>query len=1267
MKKLYAISTVHLDTQWNWTIQEVIRDYIRDTLEKNFALLEKYPHYRVNFEGAFRYKLIREYYPALYERLKDYIAQGRWCVSGSAWEACDVNVPSAEAIMRQILYGNGYFQREFGKRSTDIFLPDCFGFRHSVPSIAAHMGLKSFSTQKLPWGVGAPIYRADGSVTVPLPDTRAPRMDLGRWQGPDGASLVATLLPGDYTYQFDNDGDTRPIHRREELLEQIEFNEAHTGAAVKGKYYGTGDIGGAPGDACVKLVEEACGAKDGLYQVVSASTDQLANELSPEQIAALPVYDGSLYIPHGFGALTSRTVCKRWNRKCELLADAAERAAVLARLTTGAPYPAERLRKAWETFLWHQFHDDLPGTSCVEAYTFTYNDYLIALNLFASELEAGIAAAASALDTRVTGIPLVVFNPVSAESTDLITARIPLGSPFVRVYTAAGEELPAQVSRENGQMLVKFAAGLAPVSCTVFDVRPSQIPCELPSALRVSENTLENHRYRLELDENGDIFSIRDKQNENRELLSAPIRLEIGEDSSRSFPSWELVPEDLKKPAVSVCGPADRRITDNGPAVVSLTVKRRFDKSEFTQVISLYAGSDRIDVDHEVQWYQSASMLRAVFPLTVENPRATFDLGLGSETAANSDYPYYQNTVHQWADLSEPDGSYGISVFNDCKYGMDKPDDRTLRLSLIHTPAGAYSAKSAQNRQDMGTNLFRFSLFGHAGAPDAVPGAAAGMNQPPIPFVTEPHPGSGSEISLVSCDREQLLVRAVKQEEQGERIILRVQETAGKEHSQVSLRFPVRILSAREVNGFEEDVGAVSFSDRRLFFDLGHFAPKTFAVELERAPEATKHGIPIELPWDRRITSANGEQGSGIVPAELYETQVRAGGIDFRLAPADGANAVACAGQRLPLPAGTKQIHLLTASVNGDKKSRFLLDGKAVSCWIQDMRENIGTWDVPIDNQRKHIKPGTVGTFYTHTHENGEDRPYSFAYLFRVSIPTEGASTLTLPEDEDILAVAATADMNAFQTLPGAALYDQTREETELLRRFTVIDGDSVKTSLHPENSLVYLRQHLVFDPVLGLFRGYAGAQTVRLEDGVSCVRMEDQDITIRAVYDPIGITVPFDSAACRANDTANAHEMPVNAITYEPYGSKWGGKAGSGPCWLEVGLKYPARLSHWYVEHAGCFEDDRFNSRDFSLEYRLGDSAWAVADQVVGNTEKRTCRSFPAVLADAVRLTFTAPTQDGEQYARIYHFQVYTDPEDAGGRKNRPRQAVAAGKDGDR
>ena len=109
---------------------------------------------------------MEEYYPELFEKMADYIKEGRWNVCGSAFENGDVNVPSPEALFRNILIGNSYFRNKFGKTSSDIFLPDCFGFGWALPSIMRHANLKGFTTQKLSWGsaYGTPLISEDGAV-----------------------------------------------------------------------------------------------------------------------------------------------------------------------------------------------------------------------------------------------------------------------------------------------------------------------------------------------------------------------------------------------------------------------------------------------------------------------------------------------------------------------------------------------------------------------------------------------------------------------------------------------------------------------------------------------------------------------------------------------------------------------------------------------------------------------------------------------------------------------------------------------------------------------------------------------------------------------------------------------------------------------------------------------------------------------------------------------------------------------------------------------
>ena len=163
---LYVVGYAHLDTEWRWEYPQVISEYLPKTMHANFDLFEKYPHYIFNFSGANRYRMMKEYFPADYEKLRHYVKAGRWFPAGSSMEENDVNSPSPESIIRQVLYGNEYFRHDFGVASAEFMLPDCFGFPASLPSILAAAGVKGFSTQKLSLG----LIRAGGRTQLPGKD-----------------------------------------------------------------------------------------------------------------------------------------------------------------------------------------------------------------------------------------------------------------------------------------------------------------------------------------------------------------------------------------------------------------------------------------------------------------------------------------------------------------------------------------------------------------------------------------------------------------------------------------------------------------------------------------------------------------------------------------------------------------------------------------------------------------------------------------------------------------------------------------------------------------------------------------------------------------------------------------------------------------------------------------------------------------------------------------------------------------------------------------
>ena len=177
--------------------------------------------------------------------------------------------------------------------------------------------------------------------------------------------------------------------------------------------------------------------------------------------------------------------------------------------------------------------------------------------------------------------------------------------------------------------------------------------------------------------------------------------------------------------------------------------------------------------------YQAAN-LKVSFPLAVSNPKATYDLGLGTIQRGNNTSTLYEVPAQQWADLTNTTGDYGVSILNDCKYGWDKPADNELRLTLIHTPVATYGS-NCQDTQDFGENRFTYSIYGHTG--NWVDGRTVTqgerLNQPLISFQTSAHAGSlGKAVSFLNVSNPNVTVKAVKLAENTNEYIVRVQETA---------------------------------------------------------------------------------------------------------------------------------------------------------------------------------------------------------------------------------------------------------------------------------------------------------------------------------------------------------------------------------------------------------------------------------------------------------------------------------------------------------
>jgi len=1002
---LYVVPYAHLDTQWRWEFPQVISEYLLKTMRVNFDYIDKYPHYVFNWSGSNRYRLMKEYYPSDYAKLKQYVAKGNWYPAGSSVEEGDVNLPSAESIFRQVLYGNTYFRKEFGKASAEYMLPDCFGFPASLPTILAHAGVKGFSTQKLSaaWQPAPLIGGPDSPEKTPegIP------FNVGIWTGPDGESVLAALNPGGYGSRIHTDlsktppptppppTGSNPRRRREEDTDwpaRIDIDGKATGVFADYHYIGTGDIGGAVDEESVKLLEAtvtqgeavlpsaypapntpdaaATGGDtpvrmgDGPVHVVSAAADQMFLDIKPEMQSKMPTYQGDLeLINHSAGSLTSQAYHKRWNRKNELLADAAEKASVAAAWMGGRTYPQQRLNDAWTLLMGGQFHDTGAGTATPRAYEFAQNDDVIASNQFADVLTSATQSVASALDTHVNGTPIVVYNPLNIEREDVVEAAMPSAGKAVRAYGPDGKDVPAQA--ENGKVL--FLAKAPSVGYAVYDLRNAAAPAS-SNELKVSESMLENVRYRVTISPDGDVTSIFDKSVQ-KELLAGPMRLAISNDAPRQWPAWNMdFDQEQAAPRSYVSGPAKIRIVEKGPVRVGVEVSREGEGSKFTQTVRLSAGDagNRVEFGESIDWRSLSANLKAVFPLSASNKVATYNWEVGTIQRPAASERQFEVASHHWIDQADESGSYGATILTDVKNGSDKLDDKTIRLTLLRSPGGASQMKGAYTdelNQDWGHHEILFGIAGHAGdwRQGKTDWQAYRLSTPLIGFSTEKHAGAlGRSFSLMSIDNPNIRVLALKKAEMSDEVIVRMVELDGKATPQVRVKFAGPLETAREVNGQELPVGSAKVIDGALETSFKPYQPRTFALKLgvssnhesgvASQPVTLKYDLAAASEDDTKSTSGFDQKGNAL-PAEMLPTQLEVNGVKFQLAPggADKPDALVAKGQSIKLPAGDfNKVYVIAASAQGDQQVVFHVGAHPVNLTIEDWGGFVGQWDTRI-------------------------------------------------------------------------------------------------------------------------------------------------------------------------------------------------------------------------------------------------------------------------------------------------------------------------------
>ncbi|MEY2754082.1 MAG: hypothetical protein RJB65_440 [Actinomycetota bacterium] len=774
-----GVGHAHIDSAWLWPLRETVRKCAR-TFASATRMMDTYPEYRFVCSQAVQYQWMEDRYPALFERIRERVASGQWQPVGGMWVEADMNLPSGESIVRQLVHGQRYFESRFGVRCAEVWIPDVFGYPASMPQIYRAGGCERFVTQKLSWNK----------------QNRFPHSTFW-WEGLDGSRVLTHFPPVD-TYNATVVGE-------EMVFSERNFKE-HGWSDWSLMPYGHGNGGGGPTREMIERGRRLADL-DGAPRLTMGTTDEFFARLDEEVAsgAPVPVWSGELYFEMHRGTLTSQSATKVGNRRCEGLLREAE--LMWATASSGAVPDdvAAELDALWKDLLLQQFHDIIPGSSIAWVYEDSEREHA----RIASACEVLIARAAeqagcAPLDEGTGAV--VIANSATDARREVWSAPAGLLDPAEQGTQLLHDGRVASLVEVPGSSLAAHET--------------------LPNTdqVVVTEHTFTNGFVSMAWNLDGDILSIIDIR-AAREVLPVgrSLQFELAPDQPVEYDAWDV--EEWTRVLGLPLGPARSvQIVDTGPLVATLRVERSFGASTLVEHVTMRAGSPRIDIALDIDWHEDEQLLSLMLPLDVTAREAACEIQFGHVMrpthASNSwDAAKFEVCAHRWVDLSEP--GFGVAVLNDGRYGHGVQDGG-VRVSLLR------AAKYPDPTQDHGRHHCTISVMPHAGGSEGLASVVREGERLNLPLRAVGRVASGADLPTAPLRLDAALegsvqISAVKRADDGSgELVVRLYEALGA-RSPVTVRLPHRITHAARCNALEEELESLDTADGIVALTLTPF------------------------------------------------------------------------------------------------------------------------------------------------------------------------------------------------------------------------------------------------------------------------------------------------------------------------------------------------------------------------------------------------------------------------------------------------------------
>ncbi|CEL07238.1 Putative Alpha-mannosidase [Aspergillus calidoustus] len=812
---IYGIGHCHIDTCWLWPWAETKRKVAR-SWSNQCDLMDRYPEHRFTCSQAQQFKWLKHYYPTVFDRVKSWVKKGHFQPIGGSWVEHDTNMPSGESLVRQFIYGQRFFESNFGERCTTFWLPDTFGYSTQIPQICRLAGMSRFFTQKLSW-----------NNINNFPHTTF------KWVALDGSQVLCHMAPSETYTAEAHFGDVR-----RSVSQHKSLDSDNTSLLVFGK----GDGGGGPTFEHLEKLRRCRGLSDktGLLPRTSmgGSVDDFFASLEKKSAdgTKFATWYGELYFELHRGTYTTQANNKRHNRRAEFLLRELEYLATLASLTqSDYKYPKKDIDFMWQGTLLCQFHDCLPGSSI----EMCYDD---SDELYAKIFAIGLNARKEALE--VLGYSEKGSAPVAINTL-----------PWHRSEVV---KLPAQAAT-NGlkYTILTGGPGAIPVPATAATASKVSINEIQPGVFR-----LDNGKLRVDV-QGGVIISLYDIDADREVIVKGGKagQLVIFDDKPLYWQAWDVEVYHLesRKELQSV----KTSIAERDPYRASVVTETRISENSWIKTtISLAATTGThlsyVEFESEVEWRETMKFLKVEFPVDITNTEASYETQYGiirRPTHYNTtwDMAKFEVCTHKFSDLSE--SNYGVSILNDSKYGFATVGN-LMRLSLLRAP------KAPDAHADMGRHTIRYAIMPHAGPLDARTVRAGYAFNQPLVLDTHHSPSlsrnknDGEDLfsKITLSGSSSLILDTVKRGEddedisgdpdleipaskrKGQSIVLRIYESlGGRSRGVIRTSFPVkRVWKCNVLEDDEEKLEVVDIQGeaKKVEIELRAFEVATFRLQL---------------------------------------------------------------------------------------------------------------------------------------------------------------------------------------------------------------------------------------------------------------------------------------------------------------------------------------------------------------------------------------------------------------------------------------------------